>query len=328
MIRVVVVMLSGNYASTSLVPLEVFHAAGRLPEELRGEEPDPPFSVVSASLDGLPVETPYGVRMHADTDIASAGDADLVVVPAAGINLDAQFTRHAALFPWLHRQHQRGAFVAGVCSGVAYLAEAGLLDGHRATTHWALAGLYAERFPKVTWQPEAMVTEDRRLLCCGGVYAAKDLALYLVEKFCGREAALSCAKALILDMPRTHQSGYAVLPLTRPHEDPRIRAVEAYLAKHFAEAHPVAELASRANMSARTFMRRFKAATGRLPGEYVQALRMRIACEMLEGGAIPVQAVGAAVGYTDAAHFRALFKRHTGTTPAAYRSRFTGAFAA
>jgi transcriptional regulator GlxA family with amidase domain len=125
-------------------------------------------------------------------------------------------------------------------------------------------------------------------------------------------------------MPRACQSAYAVLPLSRPHNDEAIRRAEAYIHRHNDEPLAVADLARDQNMSERTFMRRFKAATGRTPGGYLQATRITIARQMLESGSRSAQAVGEAVGYEDAAFFRALFRRETGLTPAEYRERFGG----
>src|SRR5207244_624453 len=109
------------------------------------------------------------------------------------------------------------------------------LDGRLATTHWALCEAFAARYPQVRWRPELFVTEDSRLLCSGGVYAAVDVSLYLVEKLCGHEVAVQCAKALLLPMPRMHQTGYAMLPVSQAHGDPAIRAAEAYAQANFHE---------------------------------------------------------------------------------------------
>jgi transcriptional regulator GlxA family with amidase domain len=212
----------------------------------------------------------------------------------------------------------------GAYTGAAHLAEAGLLDGREATTHWATADDFAKRYPKVNWRPEMMITEDRRMLCSGGVYSSVDLSLYLVERFCGQEVALQCAKALLVNMPRPWQSGYAVLPLSRPHNDQQIRSAENYLEKNYARAIAIEELARTVGMSSRNFIRRFKKATGRLPGNYLQALRVAVAKEMLEDGARSVQAVSLAVGYEDSAFFREVFKRWTGMTPGEYRETFAG----
>lgn len=324
MLDVTVLLLNDNYASTAIGPVEVFHSAGLLWNALKGETPEPRFRVTIASPDGEDVTSPYSLRLRPQVSVHDVKRADLIVVPASGLDLEIQFARHAAIFPWLKDKAAEGAHVAGICTGAAYLAEAGLLDGRLATTHWAVADEIRRRYPKVDWHPERFITEDRRMLCSGGVYASIDLSLYLVEKFCGHEIALQCAKALLLDMPRTNQSGYAVLPVSRPHDDDKIRTAEAYIKKHFASDISVEQMAHHVHMSPRNFIRRFKSATGRLPGNYLQALRITIAKEMLEDGRRSVQAIGEAVGYDDAAFFRQLFKRFTGMTPGEYREKFAG----
>ena len=324
MLDVTVILLNDNYASTAIGPIEVFHSAGYLWNALKGETPESHFRITVASLDGEAVTSPYALKLLPQVSIRSIKNADLIFVPSSGLDLDSQFARHAALLPWLRKMAGRGAYIAGTCTGAAYLAEAGLLDGREATTHWATADNFRRRYPKVNWRPEKLITEDRRMLCSGGVYSSMDLSLYLVEKFCCHEVALQCAKALLINMPRPCQSGYAVLPISRPHDDEKIRRAEVYMEENYARDISIEELARDLNMSTRNFIRRFKSATGRLPGNYLQAMRVAIAKEMLEGGARSVQVVSTAVGYEDAAFFRGVFKRCTGMTPGAYRENFTG----
>jgi transcriptional regulator GlxA family with amidase domain len=320
---VCVVLLDDGYASTALMPIEVFHSAGALWRELKGESPEPRFRVTTASMTGKPIRSPYGgMSITPEKSINDVDRADIVIVPTSGLLLDEKLIENSALLPWLRRQYAAGAYVAGVCMGAAYLAEAGLLDGKRATTHWAAAADIMRRWPKVVWQPNLFVTEDARVLCSGGLTAAADVSLYLVEKLCGHEIAVQTAKALLLTMPRTHQSGYAVLPLSPPHADDRIRAVEAVMQERFRDSHSTECLAEHAGMSERAFLRRFKAATGKPPAAYLQAVRVEAAKAMLEREASPIQIVSEAVGYQDASFFRALFKRETGMTPADYRARF------
>jgi len=323
-LEVTILLLNDCYASTALAPIEVFHSAGRLWNALTGNTTEPRFRVTVASLDGQPVKTPYSVGLVPEVSIAEVEQPDIIVIPASGLDLDAQFERHRQMFDWLRDWHKRGVYIASICSGAAYLAEAGLLDGREATTHWGTAEAYMARYPKVNWRPDVFVTEDRRVLCSGGVYAAVDLSLYMVEKFCGHEIAVQTAKSLLVDMPRTHQSGYSVLPLSRPHDDEDIRHVESYIRKNFARDLSIERLASGANMSPRNFIRRFKKATGKVPGKYLQILRVSIAKEMLEDGVRSVQAISSSVGYEDIAFFRTLFKRLTGMNPAQYRTKFAG----
>lgn len=250
--------------------------------------------------------------------------ADIIIVPASGLDVQDRIARQTKLLPWLRKWHARGAYIAGICTGVAFLAHGGLLDGKRATTHWAVADAMRKLYPKVRWEPEHFVTEDSRLLCSGGVYASLDLSLYLVEKFCGHDIALQTAKSLLIGMPRHRQSGYAVTPLSRPHDDERIKQVEDFVHDHLGSDISIDTLAERAGMGSRNFIRRFKAATGRLPRTYIQVMRVWAAKDMLEQGASSVQSVSSKIGYDDVAFFRALFKRHTGMTPGEYREQFAG----
>ncbi|HET9694479.1 MAG TPA: helix-turn-helix domain-containing protein [Steroidobacteraceae bacterium] len=322
MIDVTVMLLGGCYASTALSPVEVFHAAGTLWGLLRGEPLSPRFRITTAALGDRQVVTPYGVPVQAQKEMHEVRATDLIVVPSAGLELDAQLETHRAMYPWLRRQAAKGAYIAGVCAGSAYLAEAGLLNDREATTHWGSAAELQRRYPAVRWRADKMITEDRRVLCSGGVYASIDLSLYLVEKFCGHEVAVQTAKSLVIAMPRARQTGYAVLPLSRPHGDDCIRSAEQSIERNFNRPLRIEELARERHMSPRNFVRRFKSATGRTPGDYLQATRVAVAKQLLESGARSVQTVCDAVGYEDPAFFRALFKRHTGLSPAEYREQF------
>jgi transcriptional regulator GlxA family with amidase domain len=134
--------------------------------------------------------------------------------------------------------------------------------------------------------------------------------------------AVQTAKALLLNMPRSNQSGYAMLPLSPPHNDDAVRGVEHTLQSKYADDLSVDDLAVAVGMSSRTLLRRFKAATGRMPGAYLQAVRVEMAKAMLERDRASVQSIAAAVGYDDVSFFRSLFKRSTGMTPAEYRTHF------
>ena len=319
---VTVVLLEAGYASTAVGPIEVFHSAGVLWNWLQGDASQPRFRVRVASIDGAPVTSLCSLGLVPEFAIEQIERSDIVILPASGWDVQEQIAKDTHLLPWLRKMHSRGAYIAGVCTGVAFLAESGLLDGRQATTHWALAERFRQRYPNVVWRPENFVTEDGRLLCSGGVYASIDLSVYLVEKFCGHAIALECAKSLLISMPRSSQSGYSLLPMAQPHSDGKIRESEEYLQENFSRNVSIEFLAKRIGMGLRNFIRRFKAATGHLPGAYTQMLRVAAAKELLEHGATSIQAAASRVGYEDIAFFRALFKRHTGMTPGEYRARF------
>lgn len=323
LLDVAVVVLEKGYASTAIAPIEIFHSAGVVWNWLHGETEQPRFRVRTASVDGRKVKAAGSLLLTPDCAIEDIKHADIILVAAPGWDELDRIATHTPLVPWLRKWHSRGAYIAGACTGVAYLAESGILDDRQATTHWGVADVYRERYPKVRWRTDQFVTEDSRVFCSGGVYASIDLSLYLVEKFCGHEVALQVAKSLLLSMPRGRQSGYSVVQLSRPHSDEKIRQAEEYLQQHFDSDVSIERLADRAGMGARNFIRRFKAATGRVPGAYLQTLRVSAARELLETGTSSIQAVCSKIGYEDIGFFRNLFKRHTGMTPAEYRERFS-----
>ncbi|HQR74825.1 MAG TPA: helix-turn-helix domain-containing protein [Burkholderiaceae bacterium] len=322
-IDVTVILLEGGFASTAIGPIEVFHSAGQLWNWLKGEPPQPRFRVRVASPGGRMVRSVCDVGLKPQCALEDIDHTDIAMISASGWDLQEKIMRHTSIISWLRKMHAQGAYLGAVCSGAAYVAETGLMDGREATTHWGVADMLRERYPNVRWRPEQFVTEDGRICCSGGVYASIDISLYLVEKFCGHEVALQCAKSLLVGLPRSCQSGYSVLPLSRPHSDKRIGKAEEHLRSHFREEVGIEALARRCAMSPRTFIRRFKGATGRLPGEYLQMMRITAAREMLEGESTSIQDVSERVGYSDLNFFRSLFKRHTGMTPAEYRARFS-----
>lgn len=323
MIDVTVLLADGGHASTALGPLEVFRDAGRLWNVLQRKPAAPRFRVRTATPKRRAVRPDGPFTILPDEALEDVHRTDIVFVPSIDLELEGALLAHAELIPFIRDAHGKGALVAGVCSGVALLAESGILDGRRATTHWGLVARCRARFPKVRWRPEQIVTEDGGVCCGGGVHASIDLSLFLVEKFCGRSVALECARSLVVDMPRACQAGFAVLPIGDRHNDAMIARAEEYVLEHCREDFRFEKLAENLGMSSRNFIRRFKAATGLKPVEYLQKLRVRAARHYLEEGDAGVEEIGDWVGYDDAQFFRRVFKRETGFTPSSYRKHFS-----
>lgn len=322
MIEITVLLLDQMFSSTAIGPMEVFRHAGSLWNVLTGTESSPRFRVTTASGDGRPVNCDGEIQIQPNLALRDVGKTDLIFVPTTGISVEDVLERNAFVVPWLKRRSRRRVPVASVCSGVGLVAAAGLLDGKRATTHWGLAERFRQKYPRVKWMPELMVTEDRGFYCGGGVNAALDLSIYLVERFCGHEIAMQTAKALLIETPRAWQSGFAIVPLKTDHTDDAISSAQEWMHKNFAKTFPLEEPARRVGMSERNFVRRFKHATGDSPLAYLQKLRIAAAKRMLESNHRSVQEISEAVGYQDLAFFRGLFERHTGVSPSAYRNRF------
>jgi transcriptional regulator GlxA family with amidase domain len=322
MFEVTIVFLDQTFSSTAIGPMEVFRHAGSLWNILTGKRQAPRFRVTTASADGRAVHCDGGIQIRPQAALNEIRNTDLIFIPTTGLSFDDVLERNAPVVPWLRRWNKRGVPIASVCSGVGLVAATGLLDGKRATTHWALAEPFRQKYPRVRWMPELMVTEDRGFYCGGGVHAALDLSLYLVEKYCGHEIAIQSAKALLIETPRSWQAGFAIVPLKTEHSDASISAAQEWLHENFHRDLPLEAHARRAGMSLRNFVRRFKQATGDSPLAYLQKLRVAAAKRLLESDHRSMQEISDAVGYQDAAFFRSLFQRHTGLSPSAYRRSF------
>jgi len=322
MTDVTILFLDGTFPSTAVGPMEVFRHAGLLWNLLTGKRAAPRFRVTTVSVDGRVVRCDAPIRIQPMAALEEIRHTELIFISSAGPGVDDVLERNAPAVPWLRRWHKRGAAIASVCSGVGLVAAAGLLDGKRATTHWGLAELFRAKYPKVRWMPELMVTEDRGFYCGGGVNAAMDLSLYLVEKFCGHDIAMQSAKAMLIDTPRAWQAGFAIVPLKTEHKDAAISSAQEWMHQNFGRNFPLDAPARRAGMSLRNFVRRFKQATGDSPMVYLQKLRVAAAKHLLESDYRTIQEISEAVGYQDAAFFRSLFHRHAGVSPGAYRRSF------
>jgi len=319
---VTILFLDETFSSTATGPMEVFRHAGTLWNNFAGEPPCSYFRVTTASVDGRAVRCDGPIHIQPAASLAGIRKTDLIFIPSTGLSVEDVVERNAPVVPWLERWHKRGAAIASVCSGVGLVAATGLLDGKRATTHWSLGERFREMYPKVRWMPELMVTEDQNFYCGGGVNASLDLSLYLVGRFCGHDVAMQSAKAMLIEMPRAWQAGFAIIPLKTGHCDENIFIAQDWLHENFHQNFALETPARRAGMSLRNFVRRFKQATGDSPLIYLQKLRVAAAKRLLENDLRSMQEISDAVGYQDVAFFRKVFQRHTGVSPSAYRHRF------
>lgn len=322
MIDVTIFFPDQTFPSTATGPMEVFRHAGTLWNNFTGAQPRAHFRVTTASIDGRAVRCDGPIHIQPEVAITAIRKTDLIFIPSTGLDVENVAENNAAVVPWLRRWHKRGAAIASVCSGVGLVAAAGLLEGKRATTHWSLSGRFREKYPNVRWMTELMVTEDNNLYCGGGVNASLDLSLYLVGRFCGHDVAMQSAKALLIEMPRAWQAGFAIVPLKTEHSDKTISSAQDWLHENFHQTFPLETPAERVGMSLRNFVRRFKQATGDSPLIYLQKLRVAAAKRLLENDHRTMQEISDAVGYQDVVFFRKIFQRHTGVSPSAYRRKF------
>jgi transcriptional regulator GlxA family with amidase domain len=306
---------------------EVFTSAGVTWAELTGEDQSAPYfdvEIVSTQTETFNCMTGTPIAPNATIDQRAQTDVVLVTDLAYPLDEDPR-GRWPAVADWIRQRHADGSLICSVCTGSVLLADAGLLDGLEATTHWSMAGLFARYFPSVRLRPERILVPagpEHRVITSGGASSWEELALNIVARFCGQEEAIRMAKVFLFGDRSEGQLPYMALGRPRRHDDAIIADAQAWIADHYATASPVARMVDRSGLAERTFKRRFRAATGYAPVEYVQALRIEEAKQLLETSDEATDAIALAIGYEDPTFFRRLFKRSTGTTPARYRRRY------
>jgi transcriptional regulator GlxA family with amidase domain len=285
-----------------------------------------PFEVEIVGASPGPVRSASGLPIAVHRAIEQVAATDIVIVPSMQMHDDGDWTpgRYPRVLAWIRAMYAGGATVCSTCSGGLLTAETGLLDGHEATVHWISETSFRRRHPRVRLRPDRalVVAADGRLVSSGASTAWHDLALYLIAHHVGPATAHALARFMLVQWHRDGQAPFQVFDPPTDHGDAAVAAAQRWIAGHVAVAGPAQQMLEQSGLTARTFKRRFKAATGDPPGVYVQRLRVERAKRMLERGDDSVEAISWAVGYEDPASFRRLFKRLAGCSAGEYRRRF------
>ncbi|OOG25412.1 AraC family transcriptional regulator [Thioalkalivibrio denitrificans] len=292
---------------------------------VNGVPGEPLIHPMIVSADGRRIRSPSGLAIEPEYSLADCPDVDLVAVPDLMVAPDEDIAgRHPAEVAWLRERYASGALLATACTGSMILAEAGLLDGQDATVHWAYSDAMAARYPavRVHRNRALVISGEGRLILGGGGTAWHDLALFLIARFLGVEEAMRVARLHLVDWHHIGQQPFAAFVCRRQTGDAVIADCQEWIAQHYDQDAPVAEMVRRSGLSERSFMRRFARATGMSPLEYVHTLRLEESKQLLETTDLSVEAVANEVGYEDASFFGRLFRRKVGITPTQYRRRF------
>jgi AraC family transcriptional activator FtrA len=258
------------------------------------------------------VEVPYGLD-------ALAGAQTIVVLPT----LDTASAPAAPVLDALRLARSRGQRIVSLCTGAFVLAAAGLLDGHTATTHWSECADLARQYPRVSVDPKVLYTDEEDLLTSAGSAASLDLCLHLVQRDHGTEIAAKVARDLVVPLHRPGgQAQYIETPMPPLDDGDLFADTIGWLRGHLDEQVTVADLATRAAMSPRTFARRFLASTGTTPLSWIVLERIRLAQRLLETSDLPVDVLARESGFGSPDNLRKHFGRALRTTPQAYRRAF------
>jgi transcriptional regulator GlxA family with amidase domain len=262
-----------------------------------------------------------GLRIVADRGYARVtGGNDTLIVRGGDIGPMAADVR---LHRWLHAMVPRTRRLASVCSGSFILAEAGLLDGRRATTHWLGMRLFQRRYPLVQLDQDAIFVRDGAIYTSAGVTAGIDMALALIEEDLGRAIALDVARRLVVFLKRPGgQSQFSGHLAAQEVSSTGLRDLPEWIVGHLADDLSVERLAARAAMSPRNFARVFRRESGCTPGKFVERARVDAARRLLEDGEDTLETIATRCGFGSGEHMRRTFRRHVGVVPIDYRRRF------
>jgi transcriptional regulator GlxA family with amidase domain len=331
-----VVMLS--YDGVNLIdlggPMQAFETANRL---LRGEDGGDGgfvgservprgaagYKLVIASAAGGPVTTGPGIEVLTRplTELETKG-IDTLIAP--GGSRKGEPVAPPELVAFIARRAPRLRRICSVCTGAFMLAEAGLLDGLKVTTHWNYAARLAAAYPSLNVDPDPIFIREGSIWTSAGVTAGMDLALALIEEDLGHKVAVNVARGLVMFMKRPGgQSQYSVPLSLQSGDDPLFAELHAWMAANLDADLRVERLAERASMSARNFARLYAARTGGTPGRAVEMMRLEAARRALEETQLPTKRIAAELGYGDEQNLRRVFQRRFGIAPARYRARFS-----
>lgn len=324
--RVVALCFDGVVAFDLAVPAQVFSIAAHptltTPEGGEGRmRAQARYSFATCSIGGATVKTTTGFAVRPDSDLSALKTADTVVLPAY---FDVFSSPPTEAIEALRAAARRGARVISVCTGAFALAHAGLLDGRRATTHWAFADELAARFPTIDVDPAALYVDEGAVMTSAGLSAGIDLCLHVVRKDCGAAVGERVARHMVAAPHREGgQAQFIERPAPGPEQAPSsLEPTRLWALGHLAEPLDVASMAAHAGVSPRTFARRFREEANTTPLQWLLGQRVLEARRLLEETDLPIDAIAWRAGFGTAASLRDHFRRATATTPTAYRRSF------
>ena len=287
----------------------------------------PRFRLLVCASETGPLRTTAGFAVHGARSLAGLARADILIVPSWHSPHDPAWRAPPApLLRALRAAHARGALVVGLCLGAFVLAEAGLLEGRPATTHWALATTFAQRYPGIDVRPDVLYVDDGQVLTSAGTAAGIDCCLHLLRREYGAQAANQMARRMVVAPHRQGgQAQFVAQPLPESGADHRLAGVLAWVQQHLHQPHTLDALAARALLSRRSFTRHFRQVTGTTVGRWLLNQRLSLAQRQLEATSRSIEQIAQDAGFGSATSLRQHFAAALRTSPSAYRRAFRAA---
>jgi len=307
---------------TVIAPYNLLRMANTIYKKIHHTKEDQlHVDLVSVSLEPITYHRQFTVQPTATLDHIKR--TDLIIIAAIDGRLEREIERNQAYVPWIREQRiSNGADIASLCKGAFILADTGLLNGKKCSTHWTAHNQFTRLYPEVELIPEKIITEDNGIYSSGGAYSFLNFTIYLIERYLGREVAIRCSKFSEIDIDRIDQSPFSIFHGQKDHGDEAILKAQLYIEDHHQDKIPIPDLAELSHMSERTFLRRFKKLTANTPAQYIQRVKVEAAKKMLESTTLQIQQVMFDVGYNDFNAFRKIFKKFAGLSPQAYQRKY------
>jgi transcriptional regulator GlxA family with amidase domain len=316
------VLLDNMLATSTTLPSEMLLAAqsAALKQRKTSSGPVPSrLQIHTVSLTGDAVVTRSGLRWQPDGSLHQFTGNQLIYIPGLWRNPRPLIKKSEELLNWLRQEYQNGALISAVGTGCCFLAEAGLLDGKAATTHWHYFDQFQKDYPLVKLKRQYFITQAGNLYCAASVNSLADLTVHFIQRLFGKEIANHVERHFSHEIRRAYEASGFFEKEHNHHPDEDITQIQIWLQDNYHRDIVMTQLAEKFGMSTRTLNRRFKAALGISPLDFLQEVRINIAKDLLKTSNLSINEIVDKVGYQDTGFFTALFKKHLATTPMAYR---------
>jgi transcriptional regulator GlxA family with amidase domain len=317
--KITFLLCDNMLATSTTLPFEMLRAAESAARGRGGRNVESVI-IQTTAIAKIAIKTSVGFTLMPDTSLEEAGKSDIIYLPALWRNPRPIVKKHPELLEWLRKAYENGAMISAVGTGTCFLAEAGLLDDKPATTHWHYFDQFQRDYPRVKLKRQYFITQATNLYCSASVNAMADLTVHFVKRIYGQGIASFVERNFSHEIRRSYEKTSYFEGSTKQHPDEDIVQAQIWFQDNYHRQIKVSEVATRFDMSIRSFNRRFKNATAQSPLQYLQQVRIEIAKDLLQTSNLNVSEVADKIGYQDVGYFTALFTKLLATSPREYRA--------
>ena len=314
-----VFILTQQMLSTSTSwPVDILNAANHAAKQLCPNKP--PIRLITAAQSLKPVQCQSPLSLTPEYLLEEVTHADLIYLPALWRNPRPVLKDNQALYSWLTHHYENGAIISGVGTGCCFMAEAGLLDHKPATTHWYYFDQFQKHYPLVQLKRQHFITQAGKLYCAASINSMADLTIHFIQQLFNKKVAQHVERHFSHEIRRAYDTVSYFEDHNINHSDEEVMQSQLWLKSNLGKNIVLSDVAQQFGMSSRNFNRRFKEATGKTPGQYLQDARIATAKDLLQSSNLSIGGIADKVGYGDVSHFTQLFKKKPSVTPGEYRT--------